>query len=148
MSSDRSDGRENARDLDSRLARYSAAAGTALAFGSTRAAPLMYAWAHIDSIADSGTSYHVDGYAYRDDGQPIKAGQTVQPVPEPSTIALALLASGAAGVMASRRKKMLKGRGQGWQGERARPSILDPPCREDACENIEHRRCAPSPQTG
>ena len=72
---------------------------------------IKYAWAHIDSIAADGTSYHVDGYAYQDNGDPIKAGQETDPVPEPSTIALALLASGAAGVMASRRRRILKGRG-------------------------------------
>ena len=67
-----------------------------------------YAWVHIDSIAANGSQYHVDGYAYQTDGSPIQAGE--MPVPEPSTIALALLASGAAGVMRSRRKKILKGR--------------------------------------
>ena len=67
-----------------------------------------YAWVHIDSIAADGSQYHVAGYAYQTDGSAIEAGE--MPVPEPSTIALALLASGAAGVMASRRKKMLKGR--------------------------------------
>ena len=68
----------------------------------------LYGWVHIDSVDSQGLWYHVDDYAYQDDGTSIKAGE--MPVPEPSTIALALLASGAAGVMASRRKKILKGR--------------------------------------
>ena len=68
-----------------------------------------YAWIHIDSIAANASQYHVAGYAYQTSGAPIQAGDTGQ-VPEPSTIALALLASGAAGVMRSRRKKILKGR--------------------------------------
>ena len=71
-------------------------------------AGMKYGWIHIDSVANDFTSYHVSGYAYQDDGSSIKAGEGV--VPEPSTIALALLASGAAGVMVSRRKKILKGR--------------------------------------
>ena len=71
--------------------------------------PYYYTWMHIDSIAANGKQYHVDDYAYEDSGGSIKAGD--KPVPEPSTIALALLASGAAGVMRSRRQKILKGRG-------------------------------------
>ena len=68
-----------------------------------------YGWIHIDSIAADLSSYHVAAYGYQDDGTASYAGEP-EPVPEPSTIALALLASGAAGVMASRRKKILKGR--------------------------------------
>ena len=75
-------------------------------FGSS---PVKYGWIHIDWIGADGQSYHVDDYAYQDNGSWIQAGDTGE-VPEPSTIALALLASGAAGVMASRRKKILKGR--------------------------------------
>ena len=73
-----------------------------------------YGWIHIDSIAAGNTEYHVAGYAYEDSGGAIDAGDQggPAPVPEPSTIALALLASGAAGVMRSRRKKILKGRSQ------------------------------------
>ena len=67
-----------------------------------------YGWIQVDSIAPDFSQYHISGYAYEDSGGTIKAGE--MPVPEPSTIALALLASGAAGVMASRRKKILKGR--------------------------------------
>ena len=72
-------------------------------------AGMKYGWIHVDVVAAGFTSIHVDGYAYQDDGSSIKAGE-MPPVPEPSTIALALLASGAAGVMRSRRKKILKGR--------------------------------------
>ena len=68
-----------------------------------------YGWIHIDLVAAGGSSFHIAGYAYEDDGSPIQAGARI---PEPSTIALALLASGAAGVMRSRRKKILKGRGK------------------------------------
>ena len=69
----------------------------------------VYGWIHIDSVEALWTDgYHVAAYGYQTDGTASHAGE--QPVPEPSTIALALLASGAAGVMASRRKKILKGR--------------------------------------
>lgn len=73
-----------------------------------------YGWIHVDSVDGNLASYHVDGWAYEDSGGAIDADDTGGPavVPEPSTIALALLASGAAGVMASRRRKILKGRGQ------------------------------------
>jgi hypothetical protein len=44
-------------------------------------------------------------YAYDDTGASILAGQTTSATPEPSTAALALLAAGAAGVMALRRRR-------------------------------------------
>lgn len=72
--------------------------------------PYNYAWIHIDQIDANEDWFHVDGYAYQNDGSSIQAGRTTEPVPEPSTIALALLATGAAGVMRSRRKKILRGR--------------------------------------
>jgi len=78
-----------------------------LRFGS---GPTKYGWIHIDAINAGGSNYHVDDYAYQSDGTTIQAGEMPPVVPEPSTIALALLASGAAGVMRSRRKKILKGR--------------------------------------
>ena len=68
----------------------------------------VYGWIHIDSVGTPWTNgYHVAAYGYQTDGSASHAGEQI---PEPSTIALALLASGAAGVMASRRKKILKGR--------------------------------------
>lgn len=47
------------------------------------------------------------GWAIEEDGDPILAGQTTDPpaVPEPGTMALGLLASGAAGVMILRRRR-------------------------------------------
>ena len=66
-----------------------------------------YGWVYLDSWTN--TSFRIASYAYNTAGGSINAGETGA-VPEPSTIALALLASGAAGVMASRRKKLLKGR--------------------------------------
>lgn len=65
-----------------------------------------YGWVHIDSIAADATSYHIDGYAYADGGVSIQAGEGSgggSAVPEPS--GLALLACGAAGIHALRRKK-------------------------------------------
>lgn len=65
-----------------------------------------YGWVHIDSIAADATSYHIDGYAYADGGVSINAGDGSgggSAVPEPS--GLALLACGAAGIHALRRKK-------------------------------------------
>ena len=67
-----------------------------------------FGWVYLDTF--TATSFRVASYAYNTAGGSINAGQTETPVPEPSTVALALLASGAAGVMASRRKKLLKGR--------------------------------------
>ena len=69
---------------------------------------LNYGWVEITNVDTA--SITIQSYAYNTAGGNIKAGQTGPPVPEPSTIALALLASGAAGVMASRRKKLLKGK--------------------------------------
>ena len=65
-----------------------------------------YGWIHIDSIAADGTSYHINGWAYEDSGGSIRAGDTGQggsAVPEPS--GLALLACGAAGIYALRKKR-------------------------------------------
>ncbi len=72
----------------------------------TPASTLCYGWIHIDDIdgvsdVHSGfPSYHVDGYAFQDNGTAIKAGAT----PEPGT-GLALLSLGAAGLMAWRKKR-------------------------------------------
>ena len=72
------------------------------------AGPYNYAWIYIDQIDANGDWFHVAGYENQNNGNSIEAGE--MPVPEPSTIALALLASGAAGVMASQIKEILKGR--------------------------------------
>jgi hypothetical protein len=74
-----------------------------------------YGWIHVDSIAEDFTSFHIDGWAFEDDEEFILAGDTGYlyendagapvPTPEPST--LALLAMGASGVLAVRRRKKL-----------------------------------------
>ena len=62
-----------------------------------------YGWIHIDSIESDLSGLHIDGWAYNDVAdQPINAGA----VPIPSS--LALLASGAAGVTALRRRNRKK----------------------------------------
>ena len=67
----------------------------------------------MDQVDNGLESYHISGYAYETtQGATIKAGE-VEPVPEPSTITLALLASGAAGLMRARRKKLLREKKEG-----------------------------------
>ena len=52
------------------------------------------------------TALTILGWAYNDvAGEPINAGQTTSAVPEPGTMALGLLASGAGGLVALRRAK-------------------------------------------
>jgi hypothetical protein len=64
----------------------------------------LYAWVHIDDVAEDFSTFHVDGWAYEDSGGAIQAGdEGTASVPEPS--ALALLATGAAGVLATRRRR-------------------------------------------
>lgn len=71
-----------------------------------------YGWIHVDSVDNGLESYHISGYAYNDTADATtKAGE--MPVPEPSTVALALLASGAAGLMSARRKKLLREKREG-----------------------------------
>ena len=75
-----------------------------------------YGWIHVDAVDSSFESYHISGYGYNDTADAsINAGEgePAPVVPEPSTVALALLASGAAGLMRARRKKLLRGKRQG-----------------------------------
>ena len=62
-----------------------------------------YGWIQLDVNA-TVTEAHISGYAYNDvAGSPISAGQGEAQIPEPSS--LALLALGAAGIAARRRRK-------------------------------------------
>ena len=74
-----------------------------------------YGWIHVDQVDNALESYHISGYAYQSTPlASIEAGEgEPESVPEPSTVALALLASGAAGLMRARRKKLLRGKKQG-----------------------------------
>ena len=73
-----------------------------------------YGWIHVDSVDPSFESFHIDEYAYEPTGATIQAGHGGGGgVPEPSTITLALLASGAAGLVRARRKKLLREKKQG-----------------------------------
>jgi hypothetical protein len=75
----------------------------------------LFGWIHVDSVAEDYTSFHINGWAFEDDEEFILAGDTGYlyendagapvPTPEPST--LALLAMGASGVLAVRRRKKL-----------------------------------------
>ena len=66
-------------------------------------------WIHLKLTGDSNshpTSFTIIDYAYNDVvGGSINAGQTHAAVPEPGTMAMGLLASGAAGLVALRRAK-------------------------------------------
>ena len=71
-----------------------------------------YAWAYVCDVAANGTSYRVVDYAYGEIDTAITAGDgRPDTVPEPSSIALGLLACGAAGLTRSRRRGILKSRG-------------------------------------
>ena len=69
--------------------------GSGLAAGST-----VYGWAEVGPLAPAEGK--LLGWAYEDSGEPIRVGQTSS-IPEPNT--LALLALGAAGVAAMRRRR-------------------------------------------
>ena len=64
-----------------------------------------YGWVQIKDIPSNARSYTIVDWAYEDSGNPIKTGETGV-VPEPS--GLALLACGAAGIYALRKKKTTK----------------------------------------
>jgi hypothetical protein len=61
-----------------------------------------YGWAYIE-VTD-GYSYKINGWAYEDSGGTIKAGETPSGGAAPEPSGLALLACGAAGIFALRRK--------------------------------------------
>ena len=61
---------------------------------------IVYAWIAVEKIGNE--KGRITAWAYQDDGTPIQAGDT-GPVPEPAT-GLALLALGAAGIAAYRRR--------------------------------------------
>ncbi len=63
----------------------------------------LYGWIHIDSVDPKYELYHIDGWAYEDDGSSILAGEMPTVVPEPSS--MALFAAGAAGLAAFRKRK-------------------------------------------
>ena len=65
---------------------------------------LQFGWARITAAGDAPTNtYTIEEYAFASVGEEIAAGQTVAAIPEPSS--LGLLALGAVGVLATRRKK-------------------------------------------
>ena len=67
------------------------------------ASGFQYGWVRLTGLPDEpANSYRIEEYAYADAGEAITVGQT-SAVPEPSS--LGLLALGAVGVLASRRKK-------------------------------------------
>jgi hypothetical protein len=69
----------------------------------TQGSQTYYGWAEIGTNVGYGyASAELYGYAFDTDGQPIDAGETATPTPEPST--LALLATGAVGVLGLRRR--------------------------------------------
>jgi hypothetical protein len=51
-------------------------------------------------------------WAVEDSGAPIRAGQTISSVPEPGTMSMSLLAAGAAGILAWRKRKAIAAKSQ------------------------------------
>ena len=63
----------------------------------------LYGWIHVDNVEYDLSSYHIDGWAYEDNGASILAGEIPAVVPEPSS--MVLFAAGAAGLAIFRKRK-------------------------------------------
>lgn len=70
--------------------------------GGAVAGPVELGWIHVQFDSTFPGSYEITGWAYNTDG-PIDAGE-ISAIPEPGTMALMLLAAGAAGVLAWKRR--------------------------------------------